>query len=110
MKAFIFVAVMIFLAGCSGLPTQPTVLVLPGTDKNLTQFHADDILCRQFAHRQVVTSSTERDEDDDQQLYDMSYMQCMYEKGHRVPVPGAMSYQSLQEWHAPPPADLPPPR
>jgi hypothetical protein len=49
-----------------------------------------------------------------QQGYDNAYVQCMYAKGHRVPVSGQFSYQSpapktSQPSIPPPPPGLPPP-
>jgi len=41
------------LAACISVPTGPSVLVLPGTDKNFDQFRGDDLVCRQFAEQQV---------------------------------------------------------
>lgn len=37
------------LSGCVTVPTGPAVTVLPGSQKNLDQFAADDQFCRQFA-------------------------------------------------------------
>ncbi|BBL57334.1 hypothetical protein [Methylomonas koyamae] len=49
-----------------------------------------------------------------QQNYDNAYVQCMYGKGHRVPVSGEFSYQSPAPSNAPtrvppPPPGSPPP-
>lgn len=49
-----------------------------------------------------------------QQGYDNAYVQCMYSKGHRVPVSGQFSYQSpaptsSQPAHIPPPPPGSPP-
>ncbi|WP_233575537.1 hypothetical protein [Noviherbaspirillum saxi] len=33
-------------------PNQPSVMVLPGTDKSFEQFRADNDVCRQFAYEQ----------------------------------------------------------
>ena len=48
-----------------------------------------------------------------QRQYDHAYIQCMYAKGHRVPVPASMSYSApLRAQEAaipPPPPGLPPP-
>jgi Glycine-zipper domain len=41
------------LSACATLPTGPSVMVLPGTDKSFDQFRMDDYLCRQFAYEQV---------------------------------------------------------
>jgi hypothetical protein len=42
-----------------------------------------------------------------QQRYDMGYIQCMYAKGNRVPVPGNSMYEDRRDSYPPPP---PPPR
>lgn len=47
-----------------------------------------------------------------QRQYDNAYIQCMYAKGHRVPVPGNMSQRAIKAEDAglpPPPPGLPPP-
>lgn len=47
-----------------------------------------------------------------QYRYDFSYIQCMYAKGHRVPVSGRVYEQSRPEWYVPrtlPPGIPPPP-
>lgn len=43
-----------------------------------------------------------------QRRYDNGYVQCMYAKGHRVPVAGRYSYQSRQAYSPPPPPPPPP--
>lgn len=43
-----------------------------------------------------------------QQYYDNAYVQCMYGKGHRVPVSGRFSYES-QSSQAAPAVRIPPP-
>lgn len=43
-----------------------------------------------------------------QQRYDIAYIQCMYAKGHRVPVSGRFSDETPQK-PANPPANIPPP-
>jgi hypothetical protein len=98
------------LSACSTMPSGPSVLVLPGTGKDFTQFHNDDLMCRQLAHAQIVTSQEEPDsKEEGQQNYDIIYIQCMYGKGDRVPVPGELMYDTRQEWHPPPPPDMPAP-
>ncbi|MCC6472331.1 MAG: hypothetical protein IT514_01170 [Burkholderiales bacterium] len=37
------------LGGCVTLPTGPSVLALPGTDRSFEQFKVDDFECRQYA-------------------------------------------------------------
>ena len=44
-----------------------------------------------------------------QQRYDNGYTQCMYAKGHRVAVPGGMTYSSPAQAPAPQPYYAPPP-
>lgn len=48
-----------------------------------------------------------------QRMYDNAYIQCMYSKGHRVPVPANMSYsapvRARDAGIPPPPPGLPPP-
>src|SRR5215813_11747851 len=68
----------VFLSACT--VTGPTVLVLPGQGSTFEQFQADDTACRQIAGQGGQTS---------QWRYDMTYVQCMYAKGHRVPMLGA---------------------
>ncbi len=104
-------AVILLLSSCSTIPGGPSVLVLPGSNMDFTRFHDDDLMCRQFARGQLTTQPEEPDSiEAGQTSYDISYIQCMYGKGHRVPVPGAVSYGTLKEWHSPPPPNLPPPQ
>jgi len=47
-----------------------------------------------------------------QRQYDNAYVQCMYAKGHKVPVPANMSQRAIRAEEAglpPPPPGLPPP-
>jgi hypothetical protein len=45
-----------------------------------------------------------------QRRYDIAYIQCMYAKGHQVPVPrGALPRRSARGDRPPPPRDVPPP-
>ena len=41
------------LAGCTVMPSGPSVMALPGTGKSFDQFRADDASCRQYALAQV---------------------------------------------------------
>ena len=45
-KPALLVAAVV-LAGCASAPTGPSVMVLPGTNKSMEQFQADDARCRQ---------------------------------------------------------------
>ena len=100
----------IVFSACSTMPSGPSVLALPGTDKGFDQFHNDDTICRQLAHAQMATLQKQPDsKEEGQQNYDIIYIQCMYGKGHRVPVPGDLMYDTRQEWHPPPPPNMPAP-
>lgn len=146
------------LAGCASVPTGPDVMVLPGTGKSFDEFRTDDMVCRDFAYRQVggksgedaATSAAVRNAAigtavgavagaviggrdaagvgagtgliigsvsgaeasrggtwGNQRRYDNAYVQCMYAKGHRVPVSG--QYTPAASPSPPPPPGSPPP-
>jgi hypothetical protein len=95
------------LSGCTTLPTSPSVMALPGFEKPLEQFHAEDIFCRQWATQraqetaQSASAGQLYNSGARQQWYDMAYLQCMYAKGNRIPgIPSGLP---------PPPATTPPP-
>ncbi len=46
-------AITAALAGCTVMPSGPSVMALPGTGKSFDQFRADDASCRQYALAQV---------------------------------------------------------
>jgi len=100
----------LLLAGCSTMPTGPSVLVLPGTGKDFNQFNADEEQCRQLAMGQITSHGKPPSSlEEGQQAYDIKYIQCMYGRGHRVPVPAEMDYRLRLDWQPPPPPNLPPP-
>jgi len=76
----------LMLAGCAGIPTGPSVLVLPGDGKSTEQFRAEDARCRQGAASEL--QSTPKGVVSAQGRYDMAYMQCMYAEGNQIPLPG----------------------
>lgn len=87
---------VLILNSCSTIPTSPSVLVLPGNAKDFSQFHADDAMCRQYAYELITVSQKEPDsKEEGQQGYDIGYIQCMYGKGHQVPVPEEIVYETL---------------
>jgi len=43
----------VMLAGCSSIPTGPSVAVMPGPGKPFDQFQADNAICRDFAQQQL---------------------------------------------------------
>ncbi|OLC65486.1 MAG: hypothetical protein AUH76_02505 [Candidatus Rokubacteria bacterium 13_1_40CM_4_67_11] len=72
----------LLLAACARVPSQPGIATLPGSEKNADQFRADAAGCRQAAA--VEAKATEK------WRYDMTYLQCMYANGDRIPVPGGI--------------------
>lgn len=50
---FSVLLIVVALPACATLPTGPSVMVLPGTDKSFDQFRRDDYFCRHFAYEQV---------------------------------------------------------
>ena len=88
----------------------PGLLVLPGSGKTFDVFRADDAECRQYAGSQLGDTSSAQPAEV-QRRYDFSYTQCMYSKGHRVPVAGRYSDSPAPRHSttAPPPPPPPPP-
>ena len=80
-------------------------MVLPGSGKPFEQFVADDGVCRSWALQQVQgmtpgsAGAAETSGYEAQRRYDIAYMQCMYAKGHQIPVSGGLVS----------PTDVPPP-
>lgn len=115
-------AATLLVAACMAMPSGPSVIALPGSNKTLPQFVEDDHNCRQFALGQVggvgshpasgaaaatgtaVSTSHSGDSASAQYQYDVAYIQCMYASGHRVPVYGP----TLAAPPATPPADYKP--
>jgi hypothetical protein len=150
-------AVLALVAGCASAPTGPDVMVLPGAGKSFDEFRVDDMVCRDFASRQIGGTAEEDAANNEairnaavgtalgavagaiiggrnsagvgagmgmivgsasgaertnsrgygsQRRYDAAYVQCMYAKGHRVPVNGTYSSVTASASRTPPP---PPP-
>ena len=79
----------LLLVACSTIPSGPSALVLPGADKNASQFQKDDTDCRKFAHTQLAATTHPPQSLDEGQLhFDITYLQCMYARGHLIPVSG----------------------
>lgn len=112
MKKLWLVAAML-AAGCAAPPSGPSILVLPGTGKNFDQFRVDEQECRGYARAQTDPNAI--DEGLLQRRYDNAFTQCMYVRGHRVPVSGRYSDESPTTAAArtppppPPPPGQPPP-
>ena len=149
------------LAACVTAPTGPSVMALPGSNKNFDQFRFDDASCRNYATVQTGGNTAQQSADNaavrnaavgtvvgavagaaigghegagagagtglivgsmagagssqaaahgTQQQYDNAYIQCMYAKGEKVPVPASMA-GSMQQQPAPQtqPRTIPPP-
>src|SRR2546428_14048672 len=80
------------IGGCASAPAGPSVKGLPGRNKTMEQFQAEDARCRQAA-----TGELERDKGGQvsaQKRYDMAYMQCMYAQGNQIPVVNRPGYSS----------------
>jgi hypothetical protein len=96
------------LSACTVAPTGPGILALPGAGKSLEQFQADDAECRGYATgRAGAPGGAASTYEDAQRRYDFGYLQCMYAKGHKVPVPGA--YAGAPRGNVPPPPPPPSP-
>jgi hypothetical protein len=53
----------LLFAGCVTVPTGPSVMVLPGSSKDFSQFQVDDALCRQWASQQTGTTTNKASTD-----------------------------------------------
>src|SRR5262245_47769503 len=106
------------IGGCASTPTGPSVMVLPGPNKTMEQFQADDGRCRQVAMNEMQREPP--GSVPAQQRYDMTYMQCMYAAGHQIPgasrsgysTPGAAApstSRGMSQTPAPPAGTPPPP-
>lgn len=54
---FSLIAALLLLGACTTVPSGPSVLVLPGSNKNFDQFRVDDTICRQYAGDQLGGST-----------------------------------------------------
>jgi hypothetical protein len=133
----VLAAAAVLAAGCTTIPTGPSLMALPGTGKDFGHFRADDAECRGYALESVGGTTPMRAQEEAavrsavagaligglagaainagsgaavgagiggaagglagfaagdtsahivQRRYDHAYGQCMYAKGHRVPV------------------------
>jgi hypothetical protein len=73
---------------CAAVPTSPGVLVLPHAGTPLETFQEDDRECQGCASQQLRTGAQSGGSSAAtlQWRYDMAYVQCMYAKGHVVPL------------------------
>ena len=117
--------ILLVTLGCAIIPTEPSLIVLPGTGLSLEQFSKDNVTCQQFATLQVSGSPNQSDLSnasaktatssasayDAQLRYDIGYIQCMYIKGHQVPVNGQLTGVTPAQITSPyPPSPSPMPK
>jgi hypothetical protein len=84
----------VLLTACSSAPTTygPSMMVLPGSGKTFDHFRLDEQDCRAHAQSQITKSGAEQESaGSPQQRYDRSFLQCMYAKGHKVPLTGRVT-------------------
>ena len=106
-RALRTIAVAVLMSSaCTTGPIEPGVLSLPGSDKSLEQFGTDDSECRLYAASRIQMSGPTAESQGLQRRYDFAYLQCMYSKGNKVPVPG--EFRSAPAGN-PPPSSAPPP-
>jgi hypothetical protein len=102
-------ATVVVLAGCATIPGGPSVMVLPGSTKSFDQFRADDGECRQYSAAQIAGKSEANEGTTTQQRYDFAFQQCMYARGHQIPIArGSMPRQPPRSTAATPPPPPPP--
>lgn len=112
MKKLVPAAALLAAACATPLPQGPGLLTLPGSGKTYDEFRADEQACRNVSHSDAAAKAKEvSDYDALQRRYDAVFTQCMYAKGHKVPVRG--NYQSSNSAQAartppPPPPGQPP--
>lgn len=79
------------LLGCSAVPSGPSALALQGHQSSEPQFRTDEKNCRSFAHRELASTANKPKSPEEAQLhFDINYLQCMYGRGHLIPVSGEL--------------------
>lgn len=77
------------LAGCTTVPSGPSALALPGDKSSESQFRKDEKACRTHAHDELLNCAHKPQSLEEAQLhFDINYLQCMYTKGHLIPISG----------------------
>ncbi|MBP6655033.1 MAG: hypothetical protein KA779_05115 [Propionivibrio sp.] len=151
------------LGACASIPSAPSILALPGSNRTFESFRADDQDCRLYASRQITVpvadpgvqsavagtaigavagaaiggqqgaavgagsgllvgsavgaESNQTYSYGTQRQYDHAYIQCMYGRGHKVPVSAEFARNlsqspaatSQSKNYPPPPSTVPPP-
>jgi hypothetical protein len=57
--AVLAVSFFVMLAGCATVPRGPSVMALPGTGKNLSEFRSSDLQCRAYAAQVIGAASND---------------------------------------------------
>jgi len=102
-------AVLVAVSACATLPSGPGVAALPGSGKTLEQFQIDDTDCQRYASTQAArppAAGVPAATYEVQRRYDFAYIQCMYSRGHKVPVSGGS--MNAPAGSIPPPSQPPP--
>jgi hypothetical protein len=151
---------LLALAACVSVPTGPSLMALPGANKDFDQFRADEAMCRNYASQSIGAATADNaavnagvssaligtlvgaaagaavdgshgagvgagmglvvgsmagvgaadaSRYGTQQRYDQSYVQCMYSRGHQVPVRGGYTVRRTVAPAVPAPDYVPPP-
>lgn len=93
-RLFFLWIMLVILTACVSTPNAPSVITLPGKGVSFEQFRADDYDCRMlaFQHLEGKTSqSAAAAMHRSQRQFDIYYIQCMYARGHRVPMLGRLT-------------------
>jgi hypothetical protein len=104
LNRLLLVPVLAALSACAALPSGPGVAALPGSGKTLEQFQVDDTECQGYARAQAArppAAGVPAATYEVQRRYDFAYIQCMYSRGHKVPVAGG--YTNAPGGSIPPP-------
>ncbi|MFT3850749.1 MAG: glycine zipper family protein [Propionivibrio sp.] len=164
-KGALAASALVLLGACTTVPTAPSILALPGSNRSFESFRADDQDCRNYAMRQITVPAADPGVQSavvgtavgaaagaafggqqgaaigagtgllmgsavgadssraytygTQRQYDHAYIQCMYGRGHKVPVSAEFARnlsqspvgpaQSGNYPPPPPPSTVPPP-
>ena len=107
-KIWLFPCTLVFfgLGACSTTPSGPSALALPGHQAGESQFRSDEKSCRAFAHSELASNPHKPQSLEEAQLYlDIHYLQCMYTKGHLIPISGEILNDKSSGLQGIPPKD-----
>lgn len=96
------------ILGCTSVPSGPSALALPGDKASESQFRKDEKACRTYAHEELLSCSHKPQSLEEAQLhFDINYLQCMYTKGHLIPISGEILTDKTGSGPTPPPEKSP---